>query len=120
MSVITAHSNSQNAIIFAICFPNRISSHKLMKGRTGKPKPVTVKMIIQPELISSRGISFSCNIMSSYSNIIFIAGHRMSFLMLSWFINRPTPHKENQPSSCHSCISDILHKTCVRTTLPKF
>lgn len=79
MSAITAYNNNWDAIICTICYTNRISSHKLMKGRTGKPKPVTVKMIMQIELISSRGINFSCNIMRSYFNIIFIVGHKDEF-----------------------------------------
>lgn len=49
-----------------------------MKGRTGKPKSVTVKMIIPLELISSRGINFSCNIIRSYFYIIFMVDHSMS------------------------------------------
>lgn len=78
MSAITTHNNNQNIIICTICYTNRISSHKLMKGRTGKPKSVTVKMIIPLELISSRGINFSCNIIRSYFYIIFMVDHSMS------------------------------------------
>lgn len=82
MSAITTHNNNQNALICTICYTNRINSHKLMKGRTEKPKPVTVKMIIQLELISSRGVNFSCNIIRSYFSIIFMASHRMSLFRI--------------------------------------
>jgi len=43
-----------------------------------KPELVTVKMTIQFEWLSSRGINFNCNI-KCYFNIIFMVYHGMSF-----------------------------------------
>lgn len=38
MSANTTHNNNQNAIICTICYTNRISSHKLMKGKEAKTR----------------------------------------------------------------------------------
>lgn len=93
MSAITTQNNNKNTIIGSIFYTNRISSHKLLKGRTGKPKPVSVKTIIQLELISSRGINFSCNIIRSYFNIIFMVYHGMSFFSVIMDYQQTNPER---------------------------
>lgn len=45
----------------------------------GKPELVTVKITIQLESISSRGVNFNCNIKRTYFNIIFMVYHRILF-----------------------------------------
>lgn len=45
----------------------------------GKPELVTVKMAIQLESISSRGINFNCHIKRSYFDIIFMICHGILF-----------------------------------------